>query len=217
MRIPVTYIENIFDNPDEIVDYANTLEFWSKENHPGFRTDRLEDICPRLSNYLISVIVFQFFNGSNNISIESSNMYFQKIPYRSKGGIVHTDESAITAIVYLDKKYSSGTSVLKPKSFFTDWVTPQNNASEFFKTDVWSEEWEQTKNNFNSEFEELVTVHGAYNSAIIFNGWREHRMNMQPIDIDGDRLTMSCFLNKVHADVDIDERVELYKRTCRVV
>ena len=123
-------VDNFFDNPDKIVKYAKSL---SKEPHPdgdwpGKRTKPLWKINKELNQVLMMKILSCFYDFTyQDMSWETSNLYFQEIPAFSKNkndvknrGWIHSDEPGtdVAGLVYLTPGIDpdSGTSLFTWKN-----------------------------------------------------------------------------------------------------
>ena len=123
-------VDNFFDNPDKIVRYAKSL---SKEpdpdgRWPGKRTEMLWKIDDELNCALLLKIMSCYYDLSyQDVSWESSELYFQEIPTFSKNkndvknkGWIHIDDDTkfeVAGLIYLtpDIDPDSGTSLFKVK------------------------------------------------------------------------------------------------------
>ena len=97
--IPTIIYDDFFEDPDKIVEYANTLDYpVNAGNYPGKRSLPLHEINPDLYSYITNRIVRIFYPDSESCHYESF-MGFQKISaqhddmYHIKNrGWIHRDD-----------------------------------------------------------------------------------------------------------------------------
>ena len=165
-------VDNFFDNPDEIVKYADSLDydFLSKENWPGGRSMNLCDINTELFNYTTNTVLSYYFNLEKQyVTWGHSNIRFHKIlpgdweKHDRKNTIIHKDTAHIGGVVYLNKdENDEGTGT----SFYDD--------------------------NLNK----MYSVNNYYNNAVFFQG---NRLNHGASSIDNNktRLVMVFFMSDI--------------------
>ena len=213
MLVNPTHVDNLFSDPDAIVDYANSLQYHKgKNNYPGKRSDLLEQINPELVNYLRMHVLAQFYdiNQFSNILIGGSETTFQKIPYSSYDGLVHTDSNSITVIAYLDKySIGHGTSVMKSKLYFPNFDAEEKKI-QYFSNNLSEEDYINEVKKHNDQFYETVKFNGEYNTMSIINGRDYHKANLAYNNREGERLTLTSFIYDI---VSPDSPIE---RTMRV-
>ena len=77
--IPTIIYDDFFEDPDKIVEYANTLDYSeNNSNYPGIRSNLLHEINPDLYSYIAHRIIKIFYPDSKTCGFESL-MGFQKI------------------------------------------------------------------------------------------------------------------------------------------
>lgn len=215
MRVPSLCIENFFDVPEEVIQISNEIDY-AKNTYgisPGLRSDVLEDKYPLLCKYITFKVLSQYYDLQRPINIDRTNTHFNKVPYKSGDGIIHTDNNTITVIIYLNKTPlpNSGTSVYKRKTNIITDYSAQSNRVNHFETDTPTQQWIEERDKWNSNFEEVMRVSGGYNTAIAFNGYLPHKMNLEESDEAGERLTLIQFIHEVVAPESPDERFELIR------
>ena len=107
-----------FDDPDKVVEYANTLEFSSSETGrwPGKRSNKLHDVNRELFNYICSKIYNIFYPfGVSKYQVSMSFQYIEPYCFDNKG-CIHRERNEFGGIVYLTKnpEVGTGTSIYKP-------------------------------------------------------------------------------------------------------
>tara|TARA_B100001113_G_scaffold295420_1_gene252628 strand:+ start:274 stop:927 length:654 start_codon:yes stop_codon:yes gene_type:complete len=195
MIYPTMIVDNFFDNPDEVSDYANTLQFNDTEYIVGKRTDFLHNINRNLYEYTVHKILTILY-PYDTIGIKyQADSYFQKSSIDSRyDSWIHTDKCEITAMIYLTKGISEGTNLYKRKS---EWLPTVNNTNgkfkhESFKNKKFDKEYEDLKLKTNSDFDLTTNIKGLYNRLALFDGSNYHAMEQK--NNDDERLIMIFFI-----------------------
>ena len=205
------YINNFFDVPDDIIEISKNVTYGKNVYglSPGLRSEPLEEKFPELCKFISFKVLAQYYDLTSPINVAKTETHFMRVPYSSGEGITHSDNATITAIAYLNKDTSGcGTSIYKRKKFITDRSAQDRRAAHFEK-DIETDDWVTTRDNYNSQYEEVMKVNGDYNSAIVFNGFLPHRMNIDSTDKEGERLTIIQFMEGVTAPESPEERFEI--------
>lgn len=128
-------IDDVFENPDQIIEYAKTLKFYTNDEHPffpkskwsGHRTEYLENLdreaFHKILNPVLTKTINKFMNETEN-QFQCSFEYVASAAfhYLTENDIYnetwsHKDEkdSLLAGVVYLAKnpKENSGTVVFK--------------------------------------------------------------------------------------------------------
>jgi hypothetical protein len=212
MKFPVCITSNFFENPDEVRDFALSLDFPSKNPvYPGSRTLELDMINPALKDRLMYKVLTQFTDSENIEAV--GDAYFQKIrPSDTRGtdGAAHRDNAILTAMVYLTPNVQDcGTSILRPK---TDLIKPFNAERKMhFYSGGEDEGFADYVKEFNEyHYEEVARSSGAYNTMISFNGFEAHRANLTPVSEDDniERLTMILFITEIYGMYDTEYKMK---------
>lgn len=106
-------LQNFFDNPDKIVDYANTLEWigpQEKDNWPGKRTNNMSEINKKLFDFITNKVLSIYFDlNVGVVKWKRSNIRFHKITnddwlkHNKKHTRIHKDSYGLAGVVYLNK------------------------------------------------------------------------------------------------------------------
>jgi hypothetical protein len=222
IKTPITILDNFFDNPDKIRDYALSLEY--EKDHlgkwPGKRSKPLHEINPPVFNEICRRVLSMYFDleqPSSYIRWEAS-LYFQKIDNSYLSGWIHTDPSVITAIVYLNKNpnINSGTSIYKLKDHI---LFPKTTEFTQYKLDAYrgiidindaKVKEKQLEN--NSQFEEVVKVHNEYNRILSYYGGLQHSAQDYFGNEDEEpRLTLIMFFHNLRVNRSPVDRVHFKK------
>ena len=185
--LPNIIIDNFFEDPDKVVEFANSLNFnVIRNNYPGTRTENLNIIQKSFAEEFADRCFFHFPFSVDSYELELS---FQKIPYKFDHGVVHTDQHKFTAIVYLSKENNTGTSIydlnILEENFSGLPDIDNNNPSE---EDV------QNIIQFNNQFKKTINVSSIYNRIFLFDGNQPHCANGY---IGKERLTLVGFFSNI--------------------
>jgi len=200
-NIPIMVIDDFFENPDEVVNFANSLEYEKDPNHswPGYRSKPLYYVNKNFYDLFCYKFFSLFVDVQNDSSIRwESSLFFQKVSNEYGNGWTHTDVPLqFTAIVYLNKNYTlnSGTSIMAKKSLTVD--TPWNQKEEFYKTGIETDATKQSKEYIEKQFEESIVVRNRYNRMVAFESHLYHKA--QDFDTDEERLTLIMFVSKLYS------------------
>jgi hypothetical protein len=186
MKYPTVIIENFFENPDEIVNYSNTLTFKGPEKNEywiGKRSEMLHKINIDLFNFICSKVISIFYNCKKEIiTFSDAQVCFQKIGktdvsncLKTKNNMLHRDiYGSLTGVIYLSKKQSfeNGTKISTDEKI------------------------------------DHILVSSKYNSMLCYEGSQLHG----PIGSENeDRLTIVFFIHKVQAEEMPYERLNNIK------
>jgi|TARA_R110002020_G_C16104193_1_gene758945 hypothetical protein len=201
MSYPTLCIDNFLENPDEIVEYSNRLNFIKAEHGrwPGLRVDlSLDPVGPFLMQKISTVI---HPHRTEKFSIECQ-CFFQKINncYGDMGW-VHADyPEELTAIIYLSKNKNCGTSLYKPKSFQSSPMH-DNEKRNFYKSLKKPKNYDKYLKENNDQFEETAYFESVYNRLLIFNSNTFHGVRNFN-NKENDRLTFIAFIRSI-TDVNL--------------
>lgn len=166
-------VDNFFDNPDEIINFSNTMEYRQRnesEYWEGTRTDCIKDIDLDLYSQITSKIIYSYFETNHSYAIEG-DLVFHKMNendhrdpnWKNK---IHKDHSLYSCVIYLtpNAPMSSGTQIYRE---------------------------------FDNHFVPDIVCHNNFNRLIMFPGDVQHSA-MDTLGGNGnDRLTMLFFLHEI--------------------
>jgi hypothetical protein len=201
--IPTSIIDNFFESPQLIRDYALSLEF-SKiyGNYPGVRTNQISDINNQLFNLILKKIHSAFFGSSDKIGIVCDS-YFQLIDSSFEGGWFHQDtDYHIAGVIYLNPEapLNGGTIIGQNAKPFD--AEKYKFRDDFYKNkDIDLTSYRQIKDGFNDCFNETLIVNNIFNRALIYDSKKFHRENKFFGKTKEDsRLTLIFFIRFVMED-----------------
>ena len=202
MMYPSYIIDNFFDNPDTIVKLANNISFPHKgDQSPGERTDTLHETHNDFFQWSALRMLSAVFPGEKFNFIAKSR--FQKISKNlSEVDFIHQDkDTKLTAVVYLNKNGSSGTSLFKPKTFVTLSLKDSTKYDYFKYPEKYKKsklkELQREKEVLYDRFEETLSVSGVYNRLFMFDGHQYHAQH--PNTNKEERLTYIVFFSKIES------------------
>ena len=190
MEFPTLIIDNFFEYPDKVLEFANTLEYFPDENAtwPGKRSDPLHKVNRELFDYICLKIYRIFYpNGVDSYKTSMTFQYIEPHAFDNEGWI-HQDKAQFGGIIYLtkDPEVGTGTSLYKPKrGWFNTYSYETMTSSErhFRKTrsypDAYKDKfdkdaYENVKKFYDDSFEETVRVENIYNRLFMFSGTNYH-------------------------------------------
>lgn len=211
MLFPTIFVNNFLDNPEEIVDYAKTLEYANSGESPGKRSTPLHIANYELYNALnIKILSVLYPSNYKNISYEGIGV-FQWVPSGLRAdGWVHSDVTVqLTAIIYLSKDINAGTEIFVPKNTHIDKTNLEANEKySYFKKSadlnrniqLNDDGYIQHRNTFNDKFRKVASFSGEYNSLVAFDGFQYHAAQ---VNMSGkERYTYIMFFDKIYSQTD---------------
>ena len=215
IQFSTTCVDNFFKYPDEIVNFANTLEYKpdSQGRWPGERSAQLDQISPALHNAICAK--YLKLHLAAPMVVYKATVYFQKINAQSDKGWVHNDYPYLhTTLIYLTKEanLNSGTSLYRPKKGVGPMYTTRNNIKkrEFNLGKLSGEESEKFRIESNSDFEETVRFANVYNRCVGFDAMEWHAANEFAQKDDKElRLTLAIFWSEISSGQTGLQRAEM--------
>jgi len=237
-NFPTICIDNFYDNPDEIRNFALTLEF--KKNNGNFPGVRSEEICKlnrNLYNKFCEKLLSIFYNFTNEYVEWNIDTRFQKIyPYSKdknsllNSGWYHMDsDSTIAAgVIYLnpESNLDSGTTIGRLKNIetaFQDYFWRDS----FYRSKLPEIEFNTDKDIFpkcenapdlniyqhemlihNSKFEKTLEFKNVYNRLVMYDGEYFHRESNFFANEYEPRLTQVFFINAIPKNKKPIERMK---------
>jgi len=203
--IPTIIVDNFFSDPDKIVDFAMSQQFYDTNGKwPGKRTEFLHYLNPNLFNFICKKIL-------TIISLENSKYWefdiqfqlikpFDENQFNLKNcGWVHSDFSSgvFSGIIYLNKipEKNTGTSIYLPKLGYWDNADLNSKIKNFLGEEVPDSKFKEDFDISNSQFEESIIVNNVYNRLVMFSGNTHHAA--QTYGKDQERLTLVFFCKNI--------------------
>ena len=204
---PVTVIENFYENPDAIREFALAQDYTFchdrpnlKYVYPGGRTKDLFDLDSALHEKICKKLVSVFHNAEHDYMRWALSTNFQSVSADYNEGVIHTDHDTIFAgVLYLtpDAPLNSGTSLYKKSKTFNEKKYLQaldKNDAKFRAGKM------KMDTSYHSMFDEVVRVNNVYNTLIIYEGRHFHAANQFfGKTLEDSRLAQVFFINKIDA------------------
>tara|TARA_B000000565_G_scaffold85600_1_gene62583 strand:- start:328 stop:990 length:663 start_codon:yes stop_codon:yes gene_type:complete len=197
-----TCVDNFLDDPDSVVELSKKFDYVKTTVSPGSRTSKLHELDFDFFNWINLKICTIFYPHQMRDLRFSADTFFQRTHKLEHDNWVHNDGVRFTAILYLNKNNTAGTSIFKPKDFNSQII----EKSGYFKHKYFSneehglppdtlEKIKEAKELNNNAFEKTFSVEGIYNRLIIFDGNAYHASN--PMLTDHERLTLISFIREI--------------------
>ena len=206
--------DEFFSNPNEIVEYSNSLQKYPQASGewPGVRSNPLSVINQDLNTSILNKI-FSCYFGNEFISCESSNIYFQEIQrfhehkddVRNKGWIHGDTNAELSGLIYLSPNIDpdSGTSLFNGINLDSEEAIKISKEStevkeEFYKSGVF--DWLSYSKIYNQHenfFIEKTRFQNIYNRMIAYEATEFHRANNFHHEGSNNRLTLVFFISRI--------------------
>ena len=207
-------VDNFFNNPDSIREFALKQEFIPTENGnwPGERTMCLHDIDEDLNNLFFAKVFSTYFPVRGyQIKFEKADAMFQKIKPFSKEkdswknmGWIHSDNDwSLAGLIYLTPNFNrdAGTSLFnlkkKYKDTHSDWERVPMKHKLYTGNDVSYDEYKKELIEHNSKFLEKTNFKNIYNRMVMYDGHEYHGANSFYNKDEKERLTLVYFVNGI--------------------
>lgn len=202
--IPTTVIDNFFDDPAWVRNYALQQEYAPDEQHlwPGKRTKPLHELDVDFFNYIIARFVSVFYNLEQTHIKWNVQAYFQLVSKDFQEGWVHVDrEALVTGIVYLNPTDSSGagTTIYQAKIPGAS-IIHHDKKIEAFTTPTDSDQLSKFRDENNNQFEETIVLKNKFNRLVAFDSHLYHAANDFELENGEERLTLVFFIHKLDVD-----------------
>lgn len=209
---PSLCIDNFYENPDEVRNWALSLPYDGIDNtsgkYPGKQTKFLHEISPIFFDIFCKKIFSLFFDVYQTSLEWNVTTAFSLIdPYDDEilnTGWVHTDDVAVLGgIIYLtpDAEIDSGTSIGYLNRQIENYMEAQEIRKPFYTGQLPKEKLKDYKQQLienNNAFVETVKFNNVYNRMICFDGQTYHKANSFGKNIP--RLTQVFFVNNISSN-----------------
>jgi hypothetical protein len=224
MPVPITCVDNFYEDPDSIVEFANSLTFggaYDNEGvYPGLRTPRLHLIDENFYDAFCGKVLSLFFDyGLQQIPMKwTIDTAFQKIlPFTSdkdpiiNSGWIHIDNnSPVAGVIYLNKdtNLNAGTSIYQVKyPELYDKNNPDNYGDNSSRIDLYDNqkidltEYRRKKIKHETLFDKTIDFSNVYNRLILYDSKTWHKESSFIINSQDDaRLTQVFFIDPEESD-----------------
>ena len=205
---PVTVINDFYDNPDAIRQFAlaQKYKFRHEEEgldyvYPGCRTQDLLSLDSKLQALVVKKLISIFHIAEHDVMRWSVSSSFQSVSEIYKQGLIHIDNRSIFAgVLYLtpNAPLDAGTSIYRKNATFSQEKYQQAcdaNDARFKNGDIVMD------TNFHRMFDEVIRVNNVYNTLILFEGDDFHAANnFFGSTLEDSRLAQVFFVNRIDAN-----------------
>jgi hypothetical protein len=205
---PVTIINDFYDNPDTIRQFALAQKYTFRHEeegldyvYPGCRTQDLHALDASLQAMVLEKMVSVFHIQEHDVMRWAISSSFQSVSEIYKEGVIHTDTNTIFAgVLYLtpNAPLDSGTSLYRKNASYDEskYKVACDLNTERFKTGKIAMD-----TGYHSMFDEVVRVNNVYNTLILFEGDMYHAANkFFGTNLQDSRLAQVFFVNKIDAN-----------------
>ena len=215
-QFPITLIDNFFDDPHKIREFALSCNFTQiSGNYPGERTQLLSAICPRYFNSFCHRLfsLFYYYEPDPNVVWNVETM-FQKIypldedkssPLNS--GWIHSDDATCMAagVIYLNPKSNldAGTSFynLKDDVFNTSDVNFDLRNDFYANKKVDLDAYKKELDKLEGLFDKTLEVKNVFNRMAFYGSDIHHKENNFVASDTEPRLTQVFFVHKIQSNL----------------
>lgn len=201
--IPITIVDNFFQDPDEIRKIALNLDFETKGCHPGFRSDTIKQLNSNLHLLIAKKIFSLFLNLEKDVAKYELDMVFQYTPKDFGCGWAHFDQDCYCAgVVYLtpNPPKDTGTIIYDTPDSLDNYEEFQRTKYNFYTKKIKHQDYDKIRATNNAIFKKSVVIENVYNRMLIYPSNYAHAENCLFGETkENARLTLVFFLKKVSA------------------
>ncbi len=204
IHFPVICIDNFYNNPDEIRDYAMKQDFLeSPGNYPGKRTKFLheidKDLYEEFSNKIKSIFYIQYQTNYifNSVFWQVTTLDSNQLSPKNMG-FIHTDIEFLAAgVIYLTPNFDRklGTTFYKQtkdhRLNHSDLITMKK----FYSTGE-DDNFDEVIVKNNESYEEMFHIENVYNRLIFYDSSIPHSPSHYYMK-DKTRLAQVFFVGKI--------------------
>jgi hypothetical protein len=175
MYLPITVVDNFFETPTLIRDFALSCEFpGSRGYHPGIRTNQIHEINPNLFHYINKKLFYLFFDEKHDSVEWRVESQFQLTSAKYEEGWAHTDSSElnwdIAGVVYLtpNAPVEAGTTIYRK-------ISEPNPAGYVLRNQFYTgqeidmDAYRKARDEHNSHFEKTLEIGNVFNRLVMYN------------------------------------------------
>ena len=213
MLFPITCLDDFFEDPDLVRQFALSLEFCPSPGGawPGTRSSPLHEVNPNYFSYFCRKLFSLYYDPTKFPTNEYTvTTYFQLIePFKNANGEivpeanlgwVHTDgdDNVMAGLIYLNPNAAldSGTSIFKKKHVVGDLQLADKE--DLYTTNIVTDKHVEALRRNRDNYVETLRFNNVYNRLICFDGSKLHAANN--FNNSEPRLTQVFFINKIRAD-----------------
>lgn len=206
--LPTIVVDNFFETPSLVRDYALGLEFFkgNRGNWPGLRTEFLDRINSELFEVVAKNLLLNLKGYTGFTELQAT---FQIVTEIHECGWIHRDDTRFNlgAIIFLNPNppensgFSIYESLVNPGDLY--WEQHQKIKEEYmhkFHKQVETEDEDEIKkyveyrNKHNQSYRESISFQNKFNRALMFASSQNHAaQNFFGTTKEDSRLTLVCF------------------------
>lgn len=211
MNFPALCIDNFYNNPDEVRDFALSLDFKKQPgNYPGERSDYLYEVDQKFFNMFCKKLFSIFYNYNFDYIEWNVNTIFQKIyPYSEdrnsplNSGWYHQDLHSVAAgVIYLNpnSNLDAGTTIGEINTLSEiDYDDYSYRNKLYAGENIDRLKYQKKILDHNSKFNKTLEFKNVYNRLILYDACYWHKeTNFLANDYEP-RLTQVFFIEKFEA------------------
>lgn len=194
--------DNFFRNPDKVAALAESQKYTKSAEYPGYRTSNLlestDPVAKNFGLYFAQRLSKDVFPGIGKFLLDirfHKNETYSEV--EANYGWIHSDESEIAGLVYLNKhesNFDNGTSIFL-KTSTEDFVCNDfESRRQFNLSSIVTEEYMQDLKNNRLQFSETVRIGNVYNRLVTYDARRFHAPNNYNTTSSSPRLSLLFFI-----------------------
>jgi len=178
--IPVTIVDNFYEDPYSIREYALRQQFTKcpTGHWPGIRSNSLHNLNNRMDQEFIQRVLYLFFDLQKDVLSANFDINFQLIDQSYEEGWVHRDDSTTFAgVVYLtpDAPVDCGTS-LYSRIGPDDKGFDMTEKHKFYnKEPIDITNYRKVRDTHNGQFIKTLDIGNVFNRLVVYPGNLYHR------------------------------------------
>lgn len=181
--LPLTVVDNFFESPSYIRNYALQQSFDKFGVHPGIRTKKLSEINENMNKFISDKIISLFFDLRKDRVYCNIDASFQITSEHYEEGWVHNDDGGqdgpdFAGVVYLtpNAPLDTGTSIHSPNEKYNGL---DHKLKDLFYADkeVDIEMYRTAREENNSKFYKTLDISNVYNRLVVYNAQDFHKEN----------------------------------------
>ena len=212
MYFPSICVDNFFNNPKQIREFASTLDFYGASaiggTWPGKRTQGLHIISPNYFELFTKKVLSLIFPlRLIDCPTFICHTCFHLIePYNGNGiesGWVHADDDCILAgLVYLNESIDSncGTTIFRPKKITNTVTNIKYKEAMYTNTNLNKELLNDKRKENNEQFEETIIYKNIFNRLIAYDATNYHSQSSLEFSGNESRLTQIFFFKQINSN-----------------
>lgn len=224
--IPITIVDDFLDEPHQLVELANSLEFKPDSNGrwPGTRSEQLHEVSKIFHDNLVTRTMSLFQSlpdlgrtdtvhtsyGTSAVGLVDCTMAFQKIPAKMHRGWIHSDNGYATGILYLSENTNDGTSIYTSKEGSLLDASHFETKQKCNRQGYMTERDTQVQMEFNDSFEEHLNVKGKFNRLLLMPNCYHGANSFE--ELKEDRLTLVMFFHRISGEPMPLERMRAVRK-----